>query len=210
MPRGVSGGVTQQVPDFISKTLLDKSFKEELATPSDSAHSVPDILAEEEIYTYREESPWIEGHCMCVAGLLPQHIRNLIMSKDIEAIAAALRSYQDALNNASVDDAVNLYTQDGICMPQHAQSFVGIDNVRKAYQGFFSMIKFNVKFDIQEIVPVAPDWAFARTNSAGTTDVKGRGIGNEANQELFILKKEASGEWKIARYCFSTTNPPPK
>jgi len=94
-------------------------------------------------------------------------------------------------------------------MPQHAPSFVGINNVRKAYEGFFSMIKFNVKFDIQEIVPLSPDWAFARTNSAGTSDVKGRGLGNEANQELFVFQK-SGGEWKIARYCFSTTNPPPQ
>ena len=131
------------------------------------------------------------------------------MSKDIEAIAAVLHRYQDALNSSSTEDAISLYTQEGICMPQHAPSFVGIDNVRKAYDGFFSIIKFNVKFDIQEIVPVAPDWAFARTNSAGTTDVKGRGKGNEANQELFMFQK-TGGEWKIARYCFSTTNPPPK
>lgn len=131
------------------------------------------------------------------------------MSKDIDAISTVLHSYQDALNNHSVEDAVKLYTQDGICMPQHAQSFVGIENVRKAYEGFFSMIKFDVKFEIREIVPMAPDWAFARTNSAGTTDVKGRGVGNEANQELFIFQKVESG-WKIARYCFSTTNPPPK
>lgn len=131
------------------------------------------------------------------------------MSKDIEAIATVLHSYQDALNSACTEDAVKLYTQDGICMPQHAPSFVGINNVRKAYEGFFSMIKFNVKFEIQEIVPLSPDWAFARTNSAGTSDVKGRGLGNEANQELFVFQK-SGGEWKIARYCFSTTNPPPQ
>ena len=131
------------------------------------------------------------------------------MSKDIEAISNVLSGYQDALNSASVDDAVRLYTEDGICMPQHAPSFVGIANVRKAYEGFFAMIRFKVKFTIQEVVPMAPDWAFARTNSAGTTDVKGRGVGNEANQELFVFQK-VGGEWKIARYCFSTTNPPPK
>ena len=84
------------------------------------------------------------------------------MSKDIEAISIVLHSYQEALNNASVEDAVKLYTEDGICMPQHAQSFVGIANVRKAYEGFFKIIKFDVKFDIKEIVPVAPDYAFAR------------------------------------------------
>ena len=130
------------------------------------------------------------------------------MSSDIEAIAAVLQTYQEALNTSSTEEAVELYTRDGVCMPQHAQSFVGIQNVRKAYDGFFQMIKFNVKFEIQEIVPMAPDWAFARTNSEGTTIVKGRGEGYEANQELFIFQK-VGGEWKIARYCFSTTNPPP-
>lgn len=167
---------------------------------------------------------------MCVAGPLPQHIRVLIstfqpqrnpwlcrlhayhaqtVSQDIEAIKKILLSYQDALNNHSVDQAVSLYTRDGICMPQHASSSVGSENVRKAYEGFFALIKFDVEFEIQEIVPMAPDWAFARTNSAGTKDVKGSGVGNEANQELFIFQR-ANGEWKIARYCFSTTSPAPK
>ena len=130
------------------------------------------------------------------------------MSSDIEAIAAVLQTYQEALNTSSTEEAVELYTRDGVCMPQNAQSFVGIENVRKAYDGFFQMIKFNVKFEIQEIVPMAPDWAFARTNSEGTKIVKGRGEGYEANQDLFIFQK-VGGEWKIARYCFSTTNPPP-
>jgi ketosteroid isomerase-like protein len=30
----------------------------------------------------------------------------------------------------------------------------------------------------------------------------------EANQELFIFKKSEDGEWRIARYSFSPTNPP--
>ena len=84
------------------------------------------------------------------------------VSKDIEQISAVLNAYQDALNNASVEDAVQLYTQDGIVMPQHSPSFVGIANVRKAYEGFFEVIMFDVKFDIQEIVPVSPEYAFAR------------------------------------------------
>ena len=132
-----------------------------------------------------------------------------IVSKDIEAISSALKSYQDALNTASVEDALALYTQDGVFMPQHAEAFVGIDNVRKAYEGFFAMIKFDVKFEIKEIIPVAPDWAVARTNSTGKTDIRGRGAGYEANQDLFVFQK-LGAEWRIARYCFSTTNPRPK
>ena len=131
----------------------------------------------------------------------------MTVSADIQTIAGVLHDYQEALNGGSTEDAVSLYAQDGVCMPPHAQASVGIENIRNAYDEFFSTTKFNVRFDIKEIVPVAPDWAFARTSSTGTADVKGRGVGNEANQELFVFQKTTGGEWKIARYCFSTTNP---
>ena len=55
---------------------------------------------------------------------------------------------------------------------------------------------------------MADDWAFARTHSAGTTTINATGDQVvEGNQELFVLKKTDDGNWKIARYCFSTTNP---
>jgi len=48
----------------------------------------------------------------------------------------------------------------------------------------------------------------ARTNSAGSVKVNVTGqTSREANQELFLFQK-VGNEWKIARYCFSTTNPP--
>jgi hypothetical protein len=54
---------------------------------------------------------------------------------------------------------------------------------------------------------MASNLAFARTNSVGTVKVHATGsAGPEANQELFLFQR-IDGAWKIARYCFSTTNP---
>ena len=73
----------------------------------------------------------------------------------------------------------------------------------------FQELKFNVKFDIAELVPIAPTWAYVRTNSAGTRAHTSTGKTTaEANQELFIFKKGTDGRWRIARYSFSPTNPP--
>ena len=70
-------------------------------------------------------------------------------------------------------------------------------------------INLSVKFNVAEIVEMAPYWVFARTNSAGMVAVNATdGKSAEANQELFIFKKSTDGKWKIAGYCFSTTNPP--
>ena len=93
-------------------------------------------------------------------------------------------------------------------MPQHFASSVGEQAVRKAYDGVFEAITLKVMFAIAEVRELAPEWVMARTNSAGTVTVHATGESNaEANQELFVFQKIA-GAWKIARYCFSTTNPP--
>jgi uncharacterized protein (TIGR02246 family) len=130
------------------------------------------------------------------------------MNTDEKAIAAVLAKYQDALNHSSTDAVMVLYASDGVFMPQNSPSSVGAQAVRKAYDAVFDAIKLSVKFNIAEIHQVAPDWAFARTNSAGRVKVNATGeSAAEGNQELFVLQK-IGGEWKIARYCFSTTNPP--
>ncbi|HMH08119.1 MAG TPA: nuclear transport factor 2 family protein [Terriglobales bacterium] len=109
------------------------------------------------------------------------------MNANEQAVAAVLAKYEDALNQSDIDAVMKLYAFDGVFMPQNSPSSVGAD---------------------AEVVEMAPNWVLARTNSAGTVKVYATGGGGpEANQELFVFQK-IDGEWKIARYCFSTTNPP--
>ena len=129
------------------------------------------------------------------------------MNANEKAVAAVLGNYQDALNKSDTDAVMKLYAFDGVFMPQNSPSSVGTDEVRRAYDAVFQTIKLTVKFNVAEIVEIAPNWVFARTNSAGTVKVHASGAGGpEANQELFLFQK-IDGAWKIARYCFSTTNP---
>jgi len=125
------------------------------------------------------------------------------------AIRAAMASYNNALNSGSTDAALALYAEDGVFMPPYSQSAVGKEAVRRAYDKVFQELKFDVRFTTAELVVVAPDWAFVRTNSAGTTGHASTGKTTaEANQELFIFRKDGDGRWRIARYSFSPTNPP--
>jgi len=130
------------------------------------------------------------------------------MNADEQAVAAVLAKYQDTLNQSDTNAVMNPYASDGVFMPQHFPSSVGAVAVRKAYDAVFNAITLTVKFNVAEIHQIAPEWAIARTNSAGTVKVRATGGGGpEANQELFVFQK-IDGTWKIARYCFSTTNPP--
>ena len=131
------------------------------------------------------------------------------MNPNEKAVAEVLANYQDALNQSDTDAVIKLYAPDGVFMPQNSPSSVGAGEVRNAYDAVFKTIKLTVKFNVDEVVEMAPNWVFARTNSAGTVKVLATGVGGpEANQELFLFQK-VDGEWKIARYCFSTTNPAP-
>ena len=131
------------------------------------------------------------------------------MSATAGAVTALLAKYNEALNASSTEAVMPLYADDGVFMPPYSQSAVGSEAVRKAYDAVFKAIALNVKFTIAEIVELGPGWAFARTNSAGTTTDHATGNKTaEGNQELFIFRKEHDGAWKIARYSFSPTNPP--
>jgi uncharacterized protein (TIGR02246 family) len=130
------------------------------------------------------------------------------MNANEKAVCEVLSKYQDALNQSDTDAVMKLYAPDGVFMPQNSPSSVGAGDVRRAYDAVFKTIKLTVQFNVAEVVEMAPNWVFARTNSAGTVKVYATGAGGpEANQELFLFQK-IGGAWKIARYCFSTTNPP--
>jgi uncharacterized protein (TIGR02246 family) len=133
------------------------------------------------------------------------------IAKDEAAIREVMAAYNAALNGGKTSAVLPLYTDDGVFMPPFSQSAVGIDAVRKAYDAVFDELKFHVKFNIAELVVVAPTWAYVRTNSAGTTDRHSSGKTTaESNQELFIFKKGDDGKWRITRYSFSPTHPPSK
>jgi uncharacterized protein (TIGR02246 family) len=124
-------------------------------------------------------------------------------------IRSTMTAYNAALNGGETSSVMPLYTEDGVFMPPYSQSAVGQQAVRRAYDAVFQELKFHVKFNVAEIVVIAPTWAFVRTNSAGTTDHRSTGKTTaESNQELFILRKDRDARWRIARYSFSPTSPP--
>ena len=128
---------------------------------------------------------------------------------DRTKIETLLSTYEQALNASDAAAVMTLYADDGVFMPQHSAPHVGKEAVRAAYDGVFEAIKLDIEFTVDEILQVSPHWAFARTRSEGLVTINATGDkGPEANQELFVLNKQEDSEWKIARYIFSTTNPP--
>jgi uncharacterized protein (TIGR02246 family) len=128
---------------------------------------------------------------------------------DRKNIESVLATYEQALNASDADTVMTLYADDGVFMAQHSTPNVGREAIRRAYDGVFGAIDLDIRFTVDEVIQASPRWAFARTRSEGFVTVNATGDkAPEGNQELFVFEKQDSGEWKIARYIFSTTNPP--
>jgi ketosteroid isomerase-like protein len=131
-----------------------------------------------------------------------------VSSSDHQAITALLHSYGSILASRSLPDLLNIYTPDGVLMAPGYQPAFGTEALKSSYERIFSFIKLEIEFTIDEIVVMeGGEWAFARTTAEGRKFWLQRGTDEEhLNQELFVLRK-VEGEWKIARYCFSSMKP---
>lgn len=125
------------------------------------------------------------------------------------AIRALLAAYNKALNGSDTEAVLPLYTADGIFMAPFSPSAIGQVAIRGAYDRVFEQLKFDVVFTLLELVVLTDEYAYARTGSAGHTTHPATGhVNSEGNQELFVFRKDADGQWKIARYSFSPISPP--
>ncbi|KAF5001317.1 hypothetical protein FDECE_11001 [Fusarium decemcellulare] len=141
------------------------------------------------------------------AHTLTSQLPTITMSSESDAVIAVLLAYGAALKSRNVEDAVALYTADGVIMPPHFSACVGTDALRDTYTRIFSTSQLNASFTFEEVVIMSPEWAFARTTASGTKTMLATQASEElSNQELFVLKKE-DGKWKISRYAFSTMKP---
>ena len=124
-----------------------------------------------------------------------------------QQITQLIKAYETALNTSDAQAALVFYGSEPVFMAQNMEAFVGREAVKASYEHIFKAIKLNVAFTIHEIVSIGDDFAFARTTSAGQTEILGANLTvKESNNELFVFRKEQE-QWKIHRYLFATTNP---
>jgi ketosteroid isomerase-like protein len=94
---------------------------------------------------------------------------------------------------------MKLYGENPVFMPQNSPALEGREAVGKGYDYVFDNIRLNVKFALHEAEEFG-DLAYVRTTSAGETTILANDAKvKEANNELFIFRKE-NGDWKI-RVC---------
>ncbi len=124
---------------------------------------------------------------------------------DEQATRQTLARYESALNAADTATIVDLYTKEGVQMAPDAPAAAGRDAIKVAYDGTFKAISLKLKFTVDEVMLLSKTSALLRSHSAGTLKVNGSNqpAGPAAFKELFVLNKQANGQWKFTHYSFS-------
>ena len=120
---------------------------------------------------------------------------------ELAAIEATVVSYLTAFNRHDAAAVVANYTDDGVLIAPIGPAVESKPMLAMVYPEVFKAVRFNMAYEIKEVMQISPDWAFVRSATTGTETINATGDISEARyQELFLLRKEA-GAWKIARYC---------
>lgn len=127
-----------------------------------------------------------------------------------EAVRAVIAAYEKGLNAGDAAAIKKLYTADAVLMAANSPPAVGGEAVGKVYEGLFKAVKFDLKFEVDDVKVLSDKSAVARTRSKFTVKVGDAPPAADANQELFLFQKGDDGQWRIAHYSFSSTNPAKK
>ena len=92
---------------------------------------------------------WRAGALICVLSMVVAvNAVHADTNTDRDRIVAVLKNYERVLNASDVPGVLKLYTHDGVFMPQHSPSAVGIEAIEGAYKAVFEAVDLNVEFDL--------------------------------------------------------------
>lgn len=125
---------------------------------------------------------------------------------DVQAVEQLFESFITAFNNRDLDTLRVSYTHDALVIPPGQPSIRGPDAIIGQLWGpTFDAFKVNATLPIDEI-QLDAEWGFVR----GTYDLRlkpsaGGDPVAEDGQYIDVVKKDADGNWKIARAIWNRT-----
>jgi uncharacterized protein (TIGR02246 family) len=129
--------------------------------------------------------------------------------KEAAAIAASFSALEKAFNQSDAEGVEKLCTSDAVMMAPDSPDVVGSEEIRKYHQHLFEALSVELGIKATEIQQVAPDWILARDSVTGAGKLKASGQTVPLNGHGLYAFRKVNGAWKIARFSFSSINPPP-
>jgi uncharacterized protein (TIGR02246 family) len=128
---------------------------------------------------------------------------------DVKAVKRLGEEYFEASNVGDADRCVAMMTPDVIIMPPNRPSIMGTEQLRRLSREYHSTfeLRYNLAYDEVETIG---NFGFARSTVTGTRTSKADGsVEKLAWRNLWIVKRQADGNWKFWRIMSNSTIPSP-
>jgi ketosteroid isomerase-like protein len=126
-------------------------------------------------------------------------------------------NYAKAFETGDVELAVALWDKNGIQMPPDAPHVIGIEEIRKSYEGLFAAFEnLEMYITIEEAKAVSSKWGFMWGTfiCTGTSKLGGPGLYVDGKVTTIVKKRhhrdkyrKSLGPWKIYIDCFNSNVP---
>ena len=130
---------------------------------------------------------------------------NATTDDDVKAIKKLGEDFFAGVNAEDLDRRMATMDPDVVIMPPGRPSIVGKEAVRRLSHDYSAAFEEKCSLDYDEVERVG-HWGFARATVTGTrTSRSGGGVEKVSLKNLWIVKRQADGEWKFWRIMFNRT-----
>lgn len=127
-------------------------------------------------------------------------------SSDAEAILTMSEKLKESYMNRDLERFIDFFTDDVVCMPSDEQPVVGRAAWRSWLLEWWEEKTVNRMDLMTDEILVFGDWAFERHHETQVTSPRGGGEARQASfKGVWILRRDAGGSWKIARYVWNSS-----
>ncbi|MZH98850.1 YybH family protein [Dickeya dianthicola] len=128
-------------------------------------------------------------------------------SADDRAVVQAVPlAYFSALRDRNIGALLAMYSEGGELSAPFMLPAAGASALRTTYENLFKAVRFEMTHKVGAVTIMSPTWALVRTSSTGSTITLATGEARRsAFEELFVLRKDDDGKWRIARYMTTPT-----
>jgi uncharacterized protein (TIGR02246 family) len=122
---------------------------------------------------------------------------------DLQAIRKLGEEFFAAVGAADLDRRMATMDPDAVIMPPDRPSVVGKEEIRRLSHDYSAVFQEKCSVVYDEVETVG-DWGFVRATVTGTRTHKSGGeVENVSLKNLWIVKRQADGQWKFWRIMFN-------
>lgn len=127
--------------------------------------------------------------------------------EDMQAIRKLGEEFFAGVAAADLDRRMATMDPDAVIMPPDRPSIVGKEEIRRLSHDYSAVFQEKCSVVYDEVETAGP-WGFVRATVTGTRTYKsGGGVENVNLKNLWIVKRQADGQWKFWRIMFNSTPP---